>query len=63
MLYLMLQYLLAAIKLLVAISPLLVIVTIFVINKNWNQRSSDGSRKGLRSTYVDSDDEDETKED
>ncbi|ORM40480.1 uncharacterized protein BXIN_2153 [Babesia sp. Xinjiang] len=63
MTFVILEYLLAAVKLLLAISPLLLIVAIFVLNKNWNQRSADSSSTGVRNAYIDSDYDDETKED
>ncbi|CDR95460.1 hypothetical protein BBBOND_0206180 [Babesia bigemina] len=53
-----LQYFIAAVKLTLALSPLLVIVAIFAVNKNCNQRSSEGSRSGARIEYIDSSDDD-----
>lgn len=49
-------------KLTLALSPLIVIVCIFVKNKNTNQRSIRGAMSGVRVDYVDSDFEDEKKD-
>lgn len=54
---------LATLKLVLALAPLLLIVAIFVVNKNCNQRSTGGVVKGIRVDYLDSDDEDDKKRD
>ncbi|KAK1940250.1 hypothetical protein X943_000703 [Babesia divergens] len=54
---------LATLKLVLALSPLLLIVAIFVVNKNCNQRSTGGVVRGARFDYLDSDDEDDKKHD
>ncbi|KAK1442968.1 hypothetical protein BgAZ_304860 [Babesia gibsoni] len=52
-------YIAAAVKLTIALSPLILIVSIFVKNKDCNQRTTRGAITGIRVDAFDSDFEDD----